>query len=69
MNEQNGFVSGRIKSLKYALKGLWLLITTEHSIMVQSGIAVLITFLGFWLDISKFEWMAHFNSSSINTLR
>lgn len=57
MDEQNGFVSGRIKSLKYALKGLWLLITTEHSIMVQSGIAVLMTLVGFWLNISKLEWI------------
>ncbi|MCA0931119.1 diacylglycerol kinase family protein [Lutimonas saemankumensis] len=58
MNEQDGFVTGRIKSLKYALKGFWLLITTEHSIMVQSGIAILMTIVGFWLDISKFEWIA-----------
>ncbi|UCE93737.1 MAG: diacylglycerol kinase family protein [Flavobacteriaceae bacterium] len=57
MDEQNGFVTGRIKSLKYALKGLWLLITTEHSIMVQSGIAVLMTFVGFWVNISKMEWI------------
>ena len=57
MNEQHGFVSGRIKSLKYALKGLWLLITTEHSIMVQLGIAALMTIVGFWLDISKLEWI------------
>ena len=56
-NRQNGFVKGRIKSLKFAVKGVWLLITTEHSIMVQMAIAILITFIGWWLDITKTEWI------------
>ncbi|MCP4882605.1 MAG: diacylglycerol kinase family protein [Flavobacteriales bacterium] len=56
-NQQDGFVKGRIKSLKFALKGLWLLITTEHSIMVQMTLAAVMTFLGWWLDISKTEWL------------
>lgn len=56
-NQQNGFIKGRIKSLKFALKGVWLLITTEHSIMVQLTIAVVVTFVGLWMDISKTEWL------------
>jgi len=56
-NQQDGFIKGRIKSLKFAIKGVWLLITTEHSIMVQLAIAVVVTFLGWWLDISKTEWL------------
>ena len=56
-NQQDGFVKGRIKSLKFAVKGVWLLITTEHSIMVQMAIAILITFVGWWMDISKTEWL------------
>jgi len=56
-NQENGFVKGRIKSLKYAFKGLWLLLSTEHSIMVQTAIAILVTLLGWWLDISGTEWI------------
>ena len=56
-NQQDGFVKGRMRSLKFALKGLWLLITTEHSIMVQISVAVVMTFVGLWLDISKTEWL------------
>ena len=56
-NQENGFLKGRIKSLKFAFKGVWLLITTEHSIMVQLGIAILVTFVGWWMDISKTEWI------------
>lgn len=58
MNHQdNGFVRGRIKSLKFALKGVWLLVTTEHSIMVQMGVAILATVMGWWLDISTTDWL------------
>ena len=59
-NQEHGFVRGRIKSLKFAVKGVWLLITTEHSIMVQLAIAVVVTFIGWWLDISKTEWIFQF---------
>ncbi len=56
-HQENGFVKGRIKSFRFALKGVWLLITTEHSIMVQLTIAILMTFIGWWLHISKNEWI------------
>ncbi len=51
------FVTGRLKSLTFALKGAVKLITTEHSIMVQTSIGVLITIAGFYFNISKEEWM------------
>jgi len=53
----DSFFIGRVKSLKFAIKGVWLLITTEHSIMVQFTIAILVTILGFVMDISAIEWM------------
>lgn len=56
----DGFVKGRLKSIKYALKGVWLLITTEDSIKVQTFFAVLVTFAGFIFEISKVEWMIQF---------
>jgi diacylglycerol kinase (ATP) len=56
-NQENGFVKGRIKSFKYALKGMWLLITTEHSIMVQMAIGLIVMFFGWWYRISATEWI------------
>ena len=41
----------------FALKGAVKLITTEHSIMVQSSIAVGLIFTGFYFHISHEEWM------------
>lgn len=53
-----GFISGRIKSISYAFKGAYTLITTEHSIMVQTGVSVLAIALGFFFNITKEEWLA-----------
>ena len=51
------FFTGRLKSMVFALKGAIKLITTEHSVMVQSSIGVAITFAGFYYHISREEWM------------
>ncbi len=56
-NPNDGFIKGRIRSLKFALKGAYLLLTTEHSIMVQFSIGIAVTILGFIKDISATEWM------------
>lgn len=55
--KDNTFVTGRLKSVTYAFKGAVKLITTEHSIMVQFSIGILITIAGFYFDISKTEWL------------
>ncbi|MBL7887300.1 MAG: diacylglycerol kinase family protein [Flavobacterium sp.] len=51
------FFTGRLKSMGFALKGAIKLATTEHSVMVQSSIAVLLVFAGFYFEISREEWM------------
>ncbi len=56
-HQQTSFISGRIKSVTYAVKGFYLLITTEHSIMVQLTISALMCILGFYLKINAVEWM------------
>lgn len=56
-NPNDGFVKGRIRSLKFALKGAYLLLATEHSIMVQFSIGIAVVILGFIKHISTTEWM------------
>jgi len=51
------FVQGRLKSVTYAVKGFWLLITTEHSIMVHSFISTILIVLGFLNHLTATEWM------------
>jgi len=55
--KNNSFIGGRIKSLRYAILGVYKLITTEHSIMVQFFVAILLTILGFLVGITKVEWI------------
>lgn len=59
-NPNDGFLRGRIRSLKFALRGMWLLMTTEDSIKAQLCVAIFATILGFYFDISNVEWMIQF---------
>ncbi|UBM57233.1 diacylglycerol kinase family protein [Marinilongibacter aquaticus] len=51
------FLVGRLKSIKYALRGAFLLIRTEDAIITQSFVALILTILGFYFGISRSEWM------------
>ncbi|MDT8415851.1 MAG: diacylglycerol kinase family protein [Flavobacteriaceae bacterium] len=51
------FVKGRLKSFVYAARGAYILINTEHSVMVQVVVAVAITIMGFIFKISQTEWI------------
>lgn len=55
--KDNTFIKGRLKSFGFAFKGAIRLLTTEHSIMVQSAIGLLMVIAGFYFDISATEWM------------
>ncbi|WP_159799134.1 diacylglycerol kinase family protein [Flavobacterium sp. MK4S-17] len=55
--KDNRFVSGRMKSMVYAFQGAFKLITTEHSVMVQFFIGILVTIAGFYFKITATEWM------------
>ena len=55
--KDNSLFSGRLKSVTYAFNGAVKLITTEHSIMVQFTIAIVMTFVGFFMKITASEWL------------
>lgn len=55
--KDNTFFTGRLKSIGFAVKGAYKLITTEHSIMVQSFVGICTIIAGFYFDISHEEWM------------
>lgn len=55
--KDNTFFTGRLKSVSYAFKGALKLISTEHSIMVQFSIGILMCIAGFYFGISKTEWL------------
>lgn len=55
--KDTSFLSGRIKSIRYAVKGAYKLVTTEHSVMVQSSLAIMMIVAGFLFEIDRYEWM------------
>ncbi len=55
--KDNTFLTGRLKSIGFAVKGAYKLITTEHSVMVQFSVALLLIVAGFYFQISREEWM------------
>ena len=55
--KDNSFLTGRFKSIGFAIKGALKLITTEQSVMVQSSLVVLMTFAGFYFKIDRYEWI------------
>lgn len=57
MKTDHSFVTGRLKSFKYAILGAYKLVKTEHSIMVQFSLGIMVTIAGFYFDISKTEWL------------
>ncbi|WP_223034182.1 diacylglycerol kinase family protein [Hanstruepera marina] len=57
MVKKETFLVNRLKSIKYAFKGAWFLITTEASIKIQVSIGVLLTIAGFYFGLTKMEWV------------
>jgi diacylglycerol kinase (ATP) len=57
MTKKEHFISNRFKSIRYAFKGALLLLKTEASIKIQFLIALIITALGFYFNISTTEWI------------
>ncbi len=51
------FLYKRLKGCGYALKGAVTLLKTEASIQVQAFIAILMTIIGFYFDITATEWI------------
>ena len=54
--KDNSFFTGRLKSIRYAVKGAVKLVTTEHSVMVQFSIGVAMILAGIYFEISATEW-------------
>lgn len=55
--KDNSFFTGRLKSIKYAFIGAYKLISTEHSIMVQSVLSLVLVAAGIYFNISRTEWL------------
>lgn len=48
----------RIRSANHAWRGIGLLLKTSHNAQLAVAISILVTYLGFTLNISGMEWVA-----------
>jgi len=55
--KDNTFFTGRLKSMGFAVNGAVKLMMTEHSVMVQFSIGILMVLAGFYFEITRIEWM------------
>ena len=53
---RESFLVNRIKSVGFAVRGMFLLLRTESSIKIQFVIALIVTAAGFYFNISPIEW-------------
>jgi len=51
-------ICNRIKSFKYAFKGVFYAFKTQHNIWIHLAILALVVFFGFFFRISILEWIA-----------
>lgn len=51
------FISGRLHGVRHAFNGALALIKEEPSVQAQVVLAIIITLLGFFFDITATEWM------------
>lgn len=54
---KNSFLYKRLRGVRYAAKGAWILISTEPSIQVQIFVSIVVICAGFYFDISNVEWI------------
>ncbi|NRS90202.1 diacylglycerol kinase (ATP) [Flavobacterium sp. 7E] len=55
--KDNSFFKGRLKSVTYAFKGAVKLIITEHSVMVQFSLGIIMAIAGIYFKITASEWL------------
>ncbi len=54
------FIKGRIRSVYFAFKGMFLLMTTEDAIVSQLFVLLLMTGIGLYVGLTKIEWIMQF---------
>ncbi|MFZ3069805.1 MAG: diacylglycerol kinase family protein [Anaerolineaceae bacterium] len=52
------FFNSRVKSFKFAFKGWVHVLKTQQNAWIHLGATILVILVGFWLNISKQDWIA-----------
>jgi diacylglycerol kinase (ATP) len=55
-DKQSLTFSGRMRSFKYALRGIGIMFATQQNAWIHAVATILVVALGFFLGLSRFEW-------------
>jgi diacylglycerol kinase (ATP) len=58
MNQTAFRFSGRVRSVRYALEGIWEMLRTQHNAWVHLAATVAVVALGLLVSLSGTEWIA-----------
>ncbi len=50
-------IKDRIRSFKYALRGILFMMSGEHNFYIHMAAALLVIVAGFWLQVSRTDWL------------
>lgn len=57
--KNSGFTwRNRMRSFKYAFRGIWLLVSKEHNAWIHCFIAICVIAAGFLFGLDRLEWIA-----------
>jgi len=48
--------TGRIRSIKCAFKGIWVMIASQHNAWVHAAATTAVVAVGFYFQLTRFEW-------------
>jgi diacylglycerol kinase len=46
----------RLRSIRYAIRGSWLILRTQHAAWIHSAVAVILIVAGLFFGLSRIEW-------------
>ena len=57
MNNTNSLTfTGRIRSFRCALRGIWVVISSQHNAWIHAAATVVVISLGFYFHVTRAEW-------------
>ena len=48
--------TGRLRSVKYALRGIRIMVATQHNAWIHAAATIVVTVAGLWFELSRSEW-------------
>jgi diacylglycerol kinase (ATP) len=48
--------TGRVRSFRCAIKGIWVIVSSQHNAWIHAAATMVVIFLGIYLRVTRAEW-------------